>query len=138
MKLVERLFNRPAPNVGHGDLFTRLVALLVLVGLILLVLPHGRVEFHAVKISLLAAAEVGLIILMLGLFLDTKTHCAGLLLFVGALVMFALARRQLPWPAVAVGLVFVAGTLVSVVSRRSRFNQAFNLSSIREVIESTP
>ncbi|MBL8950114.1 MAG: hypothetical protein JNK82_05015 [Myxococcaceae bacterium] len=138
MKLIERIVQRPERNVGRGDFATRLLATFVLGALVVTVMPQANVEFPMIKISLLAATEVGLITLMLGLFLDTKTHYAGLQMFLGSLAMFWLARRQLPWAAAAVGVAIIAVGIINLVTRRSRFNQVFNLSSIREVIESTP
>ncbi len=136
--MYERILSRPERNVGQGDFAMRLVAAVILTGLVVVVAPPVGLQFPPIKISLLTAAEVGLIALMLGLFLDTKTHFAGLQLFGTSLIMFWLVHRQLPWVAVVLGLVVIVGGAASLITRRSRFNHVCNLSSIQEAIENTP
>lgn len=138
MKTIDRIFARSEPNVGQGDFVMRLVACIALSALVVAVLPPAGIGYRTIKIALLATAEVGIITFMLGLFLDTKTHVPGLQLFAAAMAMFWFVRRQLPWVAAVVGLLFLAAGIAALVTRRSRFNQIFNLSSIREVIENTP
>jgi hypothetical protein len=134
-RFIDRLTDRPERNVGHSDFITRGVASIVLAGLIVLMLPVAKVPFPLIKISLLTAAELGLITLMLGLFLRTKTHFSGLQLFATPLLMFRLAAWDVPYVAAGVGLLSLVIGIMNLVTRRSRFNQVLNLSSLREVIE---
>lgn len=134
-RFIDRLTQRPERNVGESDLLSRGVAAIVLAGLVVMVLPVMRVPFPLIKISLLTAAELGLITLMLGLFLRTKTHFSGLQLFATPLLMFRIAAWELPYLAAGVGLLSLVIGLMNLVTRRSRFNQVLNLSSLREVIE---
>lgn len=134
MTVIERIMARPERNVGSGDFATRVLATLVLAGLAVVVLPQLGISYSFVKISLLTAAELGLIILMLGLFLRTKTHFAGLQLLVAPMAMLWLTARQLVYPAAAVGVLFCIAGVVNLVTRRSRVNQVLNLSSLRQAI----
>lgn len=134
-RFIDRLTDRPERNVGHSDFITRGVAAIVLGALILLVLPVANVPFPLIKISLLTAAELGLVTLMLGLFLRTKTHFSGLQLFATSLAMFVLADAKLPYLAAGFGLLSLIIGILNLITRRSRFNQVLNLGSLREVIE---
>ena len=134
-RFFDRLTQRPDRNVGHSDFLTRGIASIVLAGLVVIVLPQAAVPFPLIKISLLTAAELGLITLMLGLFLRTKTHFSGLQLFATPLLMFRLAAWELPYLAAGLGLASLVVGIMNLITRRSRFNQVLNLSSLREVIE---
>lgn len=131
-----RRFTAPPPrNVGGGDMVTRLFAIVALLLLAGLIASKTKVHYPQLKISLLVVAELGLINLMLGLFLRSKTYSAGLHLFFGSLSMLWLAGKGLPWIAIAVGVAFVIVALVSVLTRRSRLNAMLELSSMRVPLE---
>ena len=134
-RLLQRIVQRPEPNVGQSDFVTRILASVVLVGAIVLVFPRSQCAHSLIKIALLIAAELGLVSVMLGLFLNAKTYFAGLQLFVTPLVMLRLVSAGLPWVSICVGVVALTIGIMNLVTRRSRLNQVLNLSSLREVIE---
>ena len=124
-------FLDPDRNVGGGDLVTRVLSTIVLLCLVGIVVPQSHVPFPLVKIALLIAAELGLVGLMLALFLQSKTYFIGVQLFPAGLVMLWLAGHQLAYVAALVGLLFVAGGIVEIVTRRSRLNGLLGVNSFR-------
>jgi len=127
---VLKRFTAPPPlNVGGGDLLTRMLATLGLLVLVVMTAPQAKVPYPVLKISLLIVAELGLVSMMLGLFLRSKTYFAGLQLFFGSLGILWLASRQMPWVGIAVGLLLVVVGVSEIVARRSRLNALFELSS---------
>ncbi len=133
--VMQRLTERPPRNVGGGDLVTRFLAIAGLALMAGMVAPQAKISFPLVKITLLTAAELGLMSLMLGLFLRTKTYFVGLQLFCASLAMLYLANRNFPLAAVTVGLLFVAVGMLSVVTRRSRLNAVLEINSLRVPLE---
>ena len=125
-------FLSPNRNVGGGDLVTRLMATLGLVLLTAVVLPQTQVPYPLMKISLLVASELGLIGLMLGMFLKSKTYFAGFQLFLASLIMLWLASHQLVYVSAGIGALFIGGGIAELVTRRSRLNALLGLSSFRE------
>ena len=107
----------------------RVVATALLIVLSGLVIPRANVPYPLVKISLLIAAELGLVCLMLGMFLRSKTYFAGVQLCLGSLIMLWLAGKQLTYVAAAVGGMFIALGVAELVTRRSRLNGLLGLSS---------
>ena len=133
--LIDRVFTRPERNVGHTDFATRVMAVLILGGLVALLMPVAGVPHSMAKICLLTAAELGVVSLMLGLFLrGAKTYFAGLQLIAAAFLMTWLESRGLRYAAVVVGLGFLVIGVINLITRRSRLNQVLNFSSIRTVI----
>ena len=128
---IKRVLN-PERNVGGGDLVVRLFAIGAVAILVGVVLPQLAVPWPLLKISLLICAEVGLVFLLLGMFLQSKTYFAGFQLFLASLLMLLLASRGLAYVAVAVGLAFIAIGVNEVVSRRSRLNGLLGVSSYVE------
>lgn len=126
---VMQRFLAPERNVGGGDLATRVLAILALLILTGVVLPQTHVPYPLLKLSLLIASEAGLVGLMLGMFLRSKTYFAGFQLFLASLSMLWLAGRQLSYVAAVIGLIFIAGGVSEVVTRRSRLNGLLGLSS---------
>ena len=124
-------FLDPEQNVGGGDRVTRLVATGLLVALCGLVLPQSHIPYRLLKISLLIAAEMGLVGLMLGMFLRSKTYFAGAQLFATPLLMLWLAGHQLTYVAAVTGLVLAAVGIGELATRRSRLNALLGLSSFR-------
>ena len=124
-------FLDPQPNVGGGDRVTRIVATALLLCLCAVVVPQSHVPYRLLKIALLIAAEMGLVGLMLGMFLGSKTYFAGAQVFGTSLVMLWLAGRQLAYVAAVTGLVLVAVGVGELVTRRSRLNALLGLSSFR-------
>ncbi|MBK7861772.1 MAG: hypothetical protein IPJ65_24780 [Archangiaceae bacterium] len=137
-RFLEKMFARPERNVGAGDFATRVVASLLLAALVVIMLPQMRVAYSLIKISLLFAAELGLVSLMLGLFLRAKTFFAGLQLMVTPLVMLWLARHNHFHSAMAFGLFFLWIGIANLVTRRSRLNHVLNLDSLTEAIAQLP
>ncbi len=133
-RLFDRIVERPDRNVGSSDFLTRVAATIVMVGAIALVAPPMGMAYPLIKIGLLIAAELGLVSLMLGLFLNAKTYFAGLQLFATSLAMFYLTRWGQPWIAVGLGTLITSIGIANLATRRSRLNQVLNLSSLREVI----
>ena len=131
---MQRLMAPPPRNVGGGDLATRVVATAVLIVLVAMVAPQAHVPYVALKLSLLVAAELGLVSLMLGLFLRTKTYFAGIQLFLASLAMLWIAPRQ-PWVAIAVGLALVVIGIGAAMTRRSRLNAFLEINSLKVPLE---
>ena len=125
---------RPERNVGRGDFVTRVIASLLLLGLMFLLVPQTHCPFALQKIALLAAAEVGLISLMHALFLRTKTYYAGLQLLLVPLLMFWLVAHHHAVMALIIGALFLLFGLYSLATRRCYLNAALNLSSLTGVI----
>ncbi len=135
---VQRLVATPPRNVGGGDLVTRMLAvlaLLAMIALIALIAPQAATSYPLIKICLLVLAEFGLISLMLGLFLGSKTYFAGVQLFAASLSMLWLTTRTQPWLAIIIGLGFVAAGAMTVVTRRSRLNALLDLNSLGVPLE---
>ena len=124
-------FAHPEQNVGGGDLVTRIIATALLITLTLTVLPQLKVPYPLLKIALLAASELGLICVMLGMFFRAKTYFAGFQLFIASLTILALASRQVPYAGILVGFIFVAFGVQELVSKRSRLNALLGVSSFR-------
>ena len=132
---MQRLNATPPRNVGGGDLATRVFVIIGLLLLMGMTVPQSLVPHSVLKICLLTAAELGLVCLMLGLFLRSKTYFAGLQLVLASFSMLWLNARDLPWGAILAGAVFMTVGLITVVTRRSRLNAALNLSSLRVPLE---
>ncbi|MBS1149592.1 MAG: hypothetical protein H6Q89_1290, partial [Myxococcaceae bacterium] len=79
------LFDRPPRNIGGGDLVSRILTGAILMLLTVMVAAGARVSYPLLKISLLTAAELGLVSVMLGLFLRSNTHFAGFQLLIASL-----------------------------------------------------
>jgi hypothetical protein len=122
-------------NVGGGDLVTRVLAIAGLAISSALILPVLKVPFPLVKISLLATTEFGLIALMVGMFLKSKTYFAGFQLCVACLTMLWLAARGLPYVGAVVGVAFIAAGIFEVITRKSRLNALFGISSFNPVVD---
>jgi hypothetical protein len=129
--MTQRFLAQPPRNVGGGDMLTRMLAIIALLLLAAMISPQAKVHFPLLKIALLVTAELGLVSLMLGLFLRSKTYFTGLQLFSGSLLMLWLVNKNLPYLAIGVGLAFVVLGAISVVTRRSRLNNLLELSSMR-------
>ncbi|MBS1152985.1 MAG: hypothetical protein H6Q89_4683, partial [Myxococcaceae bacterium] len=112
-------------------LVSRILTGAILMLLTVMVAAGGRVSYPLLKISLLTAAEVGLVSVMLGLFLRSNTHFAGFQLLIASLMMLWLAAQHLIWVAVGVGLLFIAVDLTNVITRRSRLNAFLALRAPR-------
>jgi hypothetical protein len=119
---LQQLRESPVPNIGGADLVSRAVTVIVLLVLTGMVAAEKTISFSVMKISLLIAAELGLVSVMLGLFLRSNTYFAGIQLLIAALSMLWLAAHDLTLVAVSVGLLFIAVDLTNVVTRRSRLN----------------
>ena len=126
-------FAAPERNVGGGDMATRLMACLLLLILTAVVLPQTDLPYPLTKIALLIVSELGLVGLMLGMFLKSKTYFFGFQLFIGSLAMLWLAGQHHAYAAAGVGLVFVGFGVSELVTRRSRLNALLGLSSYRAV-----
>src|SRR5258706_9559395 len=114
---VMRRFLDPERNVGGGDLATRVLSSSVLLLLVGMVVPRSHVPYPLLKISLLFAADLGVVTLMLALFLKSKTYFMGIQLFFASLMMLWLAGHQLVYVAMVIGLFFVAAGVVEVATR---------------------
>ncbi len=132
--LMQRFLAPPPRNVGGGDLVIRVVATAILILLVAAVAPQAHVPYALMKVSLLVAAELGLLNLMLGLFLRTQTFFAGMQLFATPLVMLWLAPRQ-PWVGLAFGLAVTVVGIAAILTRRSRVNAALEINSLKLPVE---
>jgi hypothetical protein len=116
-------------NVGGSDYGTRIVASVIVMGLVALAFSFTRVPYSLLKVAFLIAAELGLVTVMVGMFLRAKTYFAGGQLFITPLLMLLCAQYHLPWVAVVIGVSsFVAG-LIELVTRRSRVNDLLGVST---------
>lgn len=128
---MQRLVSPPPRNVGGGDLLTRLFAGIILLFLIAMIVPQTKTPFALAKIALLVSAELGLVSLMLGLFLRSKTYFAGLQLFFASLLMLWMTGRNYPYVGILIGLMFIGVGIATVVTRKSRLNAFLQVSSLR-------
>lgn len=128
----------PTRNVGGVDLGTRAVASVMLCGLVYLMVPAAQTPWHLTKIALLACAEVGVVSLMLGLFLRAKTYYCGAQLLGTSLLMLWCGAQGLTWAGIAVGGVSTVAGTIDLITRKSRFNAALDVSSWREPLQTTP
>lgn len=133
--MIKRFSSPPPRNVGGGDMVTRVFGIVILLLLAAMIAPQSKVSFSWVKIGLLVTAELGLVSLMLGLFLRSKTYFTGLQLFFASMLMLWFTGRHLPWLALVVALVFVGVAVVSLVTRKSRLNALLELTSLRVPIQ---
>lgn len=139
--MMRALLDRSNPaqqNVGGADFVTRLLASLVLAGMLYLVLPITSTGWSPLKIALLTAAELGLIIVMIGLFLRAKTYFAGAQLFLTPLLMLWLASVGFAWVALFAGAASLAWGITDLVTRKSRFNAWLGISTFREPLPTPP
>ena len=118
-------------NVGvkGGDLPTRVVAGILVAGITILAAPIVAVSPSIVKIAGLASAEIGSILLMLGLFLAQKTHYAGLLLLPTPLVQIWCVSEGYGWIAVGVGLWILIWIGQNILTRRCGLNKLLGINS---------
>lgn len=133
--VMQRIFAPPPRNVGGGDMVTRMLAILALLLLAGMIAPQAKIPYPLLKISMLVAAELGLVSLMLGLFLRSKTYFAGVQLFAASLLMLWLTGQQFPYLGILVAVLFIGIGLISVVTRSSRLNAVLELSSLRVPLE---
>lgn len=133
--MIQRFVAPPPLNVGGGDLLSRMLATLSLLLLVVMTVPQANTHPSLLKISLLIAAELGLISVMLGLFLRSQTYFAGLQLFVSSLTMLWLTGKQVPWLATVVGVLFILAGALDIVTRRSRLNALLEVNSRRVPLE---
>jgi hypothetical protein len=136
----ERRPVRPPVRDGtRADLATRLLASLVLAGLVALSFSGPAVTFTVLKISLLVAIELGLVSLLLGLFLGARTSFAGLQLVVAPAVMLFLHRAAHPYLATAVGgMVLAVGLAALVVGRSVPGPTVFDAEWWRRLVTGSP
>lgn len=125
-------------NVGGSDFVTRVVACLSLTALLWGVLPVAAPPWSALKLSLRTGAELGVVLLMVGLFFKAKTYFAGAHLFFTSLLMLFLCENGLGWVALALGTVSIAFGAIDLITRKSRFNALFGVSSWRDPSPAPP
>lgn len=135
--LVDRLVQPPPRNVANGDLTARVFSLLVLGVLVAMMAAQSRLPHALVKLSLLIAAELGVISLMLGLFLRSNAYFAGLQGLAASLTMLWLWEHHQPWLACLAGLVVIAIGITNVATRRSRLNAVLALSSSPRLLDAS-
>jgi len=116
-------------GVAGGDLQTRVVAAVGLGVLIVMIVPAAGVPFTTFKITTLIGAEIGAVLLMLGLFFSKKTHFAGFVLIPIPLLMLWLVGSGQPWLAIVVGLAFLGEGLLNLFTRRCRLNKMLGINS---------
>ena len=135
---LERAGTDSVRNVGGSDYVTRVIACLAITGLLYFVIPVAGVPWSLLKIALLTGAELGVVLLMVGLFFRAKTYFAGAQLFFTALVMLYLAGHGLGWVALGLGALSVVAGAIDLITRKSRFNALVGLSSWREAPKAPP
>jgi uncharacterized membrane protein YfhO len=123
-------FNIPL-NVGFagGDLPARYFAAAVVLLLTIAAAPPLKLSYGALKIFDLLASMTGTILLMAGLAFSQKTHFAGILLILTALLMMGLAGWEWNWVAVLIGVIVLAWIAQNLVTKRCGINKMLGIDS---------
>ncbi|MDZ7359880.1 MAG: hypothetical protein ONB46_04030 [candidate division KSB1 bacterium] len=123
-------FNIPL-NVGFagGDLPARYFAAIVVLLLTIAGAPPMKLSSGALKILDLLASMSGTILLMAGLVFSQKTHFAGIVLILTALLMMALVSWERGWMAVLTGAVVLAWIAQNLVTKRCGVNKLLGINS---------
>jgi len=125
-------FNIPL-NVGFagGDLPARYFAAAVVLLLTIAAAPPIKLSYGALKIFDLLASMSGTILLMAGLVFSQKTHYAGVMLILTALLMMWLSGRQWSWVAVILGVSVLGLMLQNLFTKRCGINRMLGIDSCR-------
>jgi len=128
--ILQDRFNIPV-NVGviGGDLPTRYFAAAIILLLTIVMAPPWRLPYSTLKIFSLFASMGGTALLMAGLVFSQKTHFAGVMLILSALLMMLLAGWNLSWLAVLTGLVALGIIGQNLITRRCGINKFFGIQS---------
>jgi|GEM_PF-3530824 len=127
---VQNSFNIPL-NVGFagGDLPARYFAAAVVLLLTIAAAPPIKLSYGALKIFDLLASMSGTILLMAGLVFSQKTHYAGVMLILTALLMMWLSGRQWSWVAVILGVSVLGLMLQNLFTKRCGINRLLGIDS---------
>jgi cell division protein FtsW (lipid II flippase) len=123
-------FNIPL-NVGFagGDLPARYFAAAVVLFLMIAAAPPLKLSYGTLKIFDLLASMSGTILLMAGLVFSQKTHYAGGMLILTALLMMWLSGREWSWLAVILGVIVLGWMLQNLLTKRCGINKLLGIDS---------